>query len=151
MKTKNTILIVDDDFAHRTMLKTLIAGWGYEVREADDGAAAVEAVHKDPFDLILMDIRMVRVSGLEALEEIRRFNPALPVILMTAYASVETAVEALKKGPTTTSQSLSTSTSCGSPWSGPWSTRICGRRTGRCGKVSARVSTAETSSAAAPP
>ena len=45
-----------------------------------------------------MDIRMVRVSGLEALEEIRRFNPALPVILMTAYASVETAVEALKKG-----------------------------------------------------
>jgi two-component system response regulator HydG len=45
-----------------------------------------------------MDIRMIRVSGLEALEEIRRFNPALPVILMTAYASVETAVEALKKG-----------------------------------------------------
>ena len=98
MNAKNTILVVDDDFAHRTMLKTLIAGWGYEVREADDGAAAVEAVQKDPFDLVLMDIRMVRVSGLEALEEIRRFNPALPVILMTAYASVETAVEALKKG-----------------------------------------------------
>jgi two-component system, NtrC family, response regulator HydG len=98
MTAKNTLLVVDDDFAHRTMLKTLISGWGYEVREADDGAAAVEAVHKDPFDLILMDIRMVRVSGLEALEEIQRFNPALPVILMTAYASVETAVEALKKG-----------------------------------------------------
>ncbi len=98
MKTMNKILVVDDDFAHRTMLKTLIAGWGYEVREADDGAAAVEAVKKDPFDLVLMDIRMVRVSGLEALEEIRLYNPALPVILMTAYASVETAVEALKKG-----------------------------------------------------
>jgi two-component system, NtrC family, response regulator HydG len=98
MKAKNTILVVDDDYAHRTMLKTLIAGWGYEVREADDGAAAVEAVQRDPFDLVLMDIRMVRVSGIEALEEIRRFNPALPVILMTAYASLETAVEALKKG-----------------------------------------------------
>jgi two-component system, NtrC family, response regulator HydG len=98
MNKKNTLLVVDDDFAHRTMLKTLIAGWGYEVREADDGAAAVEAVRRDPFDLVLMDIRMVRVSGLEALEEIRRYNPALPVILMTAYASVETAVEALKKG-----------------------------------------------------
>ena len=98
MKTPNKILVVDDDFAHRTMLKTLIAGWGYEVREANDGSAAVEAVNRDPFDLVLMDIRMVRVSGLEALEEIHRYNPALPVILMTAYASVETAVEALKKG-----------------------------------------------------
>ncbi len=98
MNVKNTILVVDDDFAHRTMLKTLIGGWGYEVREADDGAAAVDAVGKEPFDLVLMDIRMARVSGIEALEEIRKFNPALPVVLMTAYASVETAVEALKKG-----------------------------------------------------
>jgi two-component system response regulator HydG len=98
MKTENKILVVDDDYAHRTMLKTLMAGWGYEVREADDGAAAVESVGKEPFDLVLMDIRMARVSGIEALEEIRRFNPALPVILMTAYASVETAVDALKKG-----------------------------------------------------
>jgi two-component system response regulator HydG len=98
MKTRNGILVADDDYAHRTMLKTLLTGWGYEVREADDGAAAVEAVRNDPFDLVLMDIRMVNVSGLEALEEIRLFNPALPVILMTAYASVETAVDALKKG-----------------------------------------------------
>jgi len=97
-KTSGKILVVDDDYAHRTMLRMLITGWGYEVREADDGAAAVEAVQKDPFDLVLTDIRMVRVSGLEALEEIHQFNPALPVILMTAYASVESAVEALKKG-----------------------------------------------------
>ena len=53
---------------------------------------------KEPFDLILMDMRMVKVSGLEALAEIKAFNPAIPVIIMTAYASVETAVEALKKG-----------------------------------------------------
>ncbi len=78
MNAKNTLLVVDDDFAHRTMLKTLIAGWGYEVREADDGAAAVEAVRRDPFDLVLMDIRMVHVSGLEALEEIRRSTPPSP-------------------------------------------------------------------------
>ena len=63
MKPINKILVVDDDFAHRTMLKTLIAGWGHEVREADDGAAAVEAVKKDPHDLVLMDIRMFHVSG----------------------------------------------------------------------------------------
>jgi len=98
MKKKNAILVVDDDFAHRTMLKTLISGWGYAVSEADDGAAAIDAVQRTPFDLVLMDIRMVRISGIEALEEIRKMNPAIPIILMTAYASVETAVEALKKG-----------------------------------------------------
>jgi len=98
MKKNNTILVVDDDLAHRTMLRTLLGGWGYDVAEADDGQSAVEAVHKKPFDLILMDIRMIRVSGLEALVEIKRFNPAIPVIIMTAYASVETAVKALKEG-----------------------------------------------------
>jgi two-component system response regulator HydG len=98
MKPENTILIVDDDLAHRTMLKTLLAGWGYAVAEADDGSAAIAQVRERPFDLILMDVRMVRVSGLEALAEIKAFNPAIPVVIMTAYASVETAVEALKKG-----------------------------------------------------
>ncbi|MCX5853172.1 MAG: sigma-54 dependent transcriptional regulator [Deltaproteobacteria bacterium] len=98
MKSKETILVVDDDLAHRTMLRTLISGWGYTVVEADDGGTAIEAVQRQPFDLVLMDIRMVKVSGLEALNEIKRFNPVIPLIIMTAYASVETAVKALKEG-----------------------------------------------------
>ena len=103
MKRKETtslasVLVVDDDRAHRTMLRTLVGGWGYEIHEADDGASAIAAVQERPFDLILMDIRMIKVSGLEALEKIRVLNPAIPVILMTAYSSVETAVSALKKG-----------------------------------------------------
>jgi two-component system, NtrC family, response regulator HydG len=98
MKVNQSILIVDDDFAHRTMLKKLLGGWGYEVFEADDGSEAIENVHKQSFDLILMDIRMLKVSGIEALEKIKIINPAIPVIIMTAYASVETAVDALKKG-----------------------------------------------------
>ncbi|MBN1663615.1 MAG: sigma-54-dependent Fis family transcriptional regulator [Deltaproteobacteria bacterium] len=99
MKIKNPhILVVDDDQAHRTMLKTLLSGWDYSISEADDGGTAIEAVRQKPFDLILMDIRMITVSGLEALAEIRAVNPSIPVIIMTAYASVETAVEALKKG-----------------------------------------------------
>ncbi len=98
MKVKNTILVVDDDLAHRTMLRTLLGGWGYEVAEADDGGKAIDAASQTPFDLILMDIRMLKVSGLEALAEIKRLNPAIPVIVMTAYASVETAVKALKEG-----------------------------------------------------
>ena len=46
MNAKNTILVVDDDLAHRTMLKTLLSGWGYAVAEADDGGAAIEQVHE---------------------------------------------------------------------------------------------------------
>jgi len=95
---KPHILVVDDDVSHRTMLKTLLSGWGYAVSEADDGSGAVQEVHKQPFDLVLMDIRMIKVSGLQALPEIKAFNPAIPVIIMTAYSSVETAVEALKAG-----------------------------------------------------
>ena len=98
MKKKNTILVVDDDPAHRTMLRTLLTGWGYTIFEADDGSTAIEKVHDQAFDLILMDIRMLKVSGLQALTEIKAFNPAIPIIIMTAYSSVETAVEALKNG-----------------------------------------------------
>ncbi|MBW2064049.1 MAG: sigma-54-dependent Fis family transcriptional regulator [Deltaproteobacteria bacterium] len=98
MPEKNTILVVDDDPAHRTMLRTLLTGWDYQVTEADDGSTAIERVREQAFDLILMDIRMIKISGLQALAEIKAFNPAIPVIIMTAYSSVETAVEALKKG-----------------------------------------------------
>lgn len=98
MKDKPTILVVDDDHAHRTMLSTLISGWGYSVSEADDGSTAIEKVKASSYDLVLMDVRMVKVSGLEALEAIKSVNPAIPVIIMTAYSTVETAVAALKQG-----------------------------------------------------
>ena len=98
MKKSSHILIVDDDKAHRTMLKTLIGGWGYATREENDGETAIAAVEAHPYDLVLMDVRMLKVSGIEALESIKALNPAIPVIIMTAYSSVDTAVEALKKG-----------------------------------------------------
>jgi two-component system response regulator HydG len=98
VKKENTILVVDDDQAHRTMLRTLLSGWGYKIVEADDGQVAIEKVYEQAFDMILMDIRMLKVSGLEALDGIKTYNPAIPIIIMTAYSSVETAVEALKKG-----------------------------------------------------
>ncbi|MGD9972155.1 MAG: sigma-54-dependent transcriptional regulator [Desulfatirhabdiaceae bacterium] len=97
-QTKPAILVVDDDRAHRTMLKTLISSWGYDMSEADDGSEAISCVRQRAYDLILMDIRMVNVSGLEALEQIKSFNPAIPVVIMTAYSSVETAINALKSG-----------------------------------------------------
>ena len=83
---------------HWERIEELLEGWGYEIHEADDGSTAVEKVNSQAFDLILMDIRMVKMSGLEALNEIKIINPAIPIIIMTAYSSVETAVEALKNG-----------------------------------------------------
>ena len=98
MENKNSILVVDDDSAHRTMLRTLIGGWGYEVLEAEDGSTAIENVQKRSFDLVLMDVRMLKVSGLEALDAIKTLRPEIPVVMMTAYWSDQIADEARKKG-----------------------------------------------------
>ena len=98
MSARHSILVVDDDTAHRTMLRTLVGGWGYEISEADDGEAAIRLVRERAYDLVLMDVRMLKVSGLEALAAVKAINPAIPVVIMTAFSSVETAVAALKQG-----------------------------------------------------
>lgn len=95
---KKIVLIVEDDPGHRSMLQTIIKGWGYTGQGAADGAEAVERVRERPFDLILMDVRMAEMSGIEALKVIKKYNPAIPILIMTAYSSVESAVEALKAG-----------------------------------------------------
>ena len=92
------ILVVDDDPGHLTTLRTIVKSWGYSVTAVDDGGKAVEKVREKPFDLILMDVRMAEMSGIEALKLIKNHNPAIPVLIMTAYSSVESAVEALKEG-----------------------------------------------------
>jgi two-component system, NtrC family, response regulator HydG len=95
---KPAILIVDDDPGHQSSLSILIKGWGYEVFTADNGALAVENVRKRPFDAVLMDVRMAEMDGIEALRRIKEYNPAVPVLIMTAYSSVDSAVQALKSG-----------------------------------------------------
>ena len=92
------ILVVDDDTAHARMLETLMTDWGYAVSVADDGTTGVEQVEKKGFDLVLLDMKMKKMSGMEALQRIKAYNPVLPVIIMTAYSSVKTAVKALKIG-----------------------------------------------------
>ncbi len=92
------VLIVDDEQVHRYMLRSLLEEWGWRAEEADDGVTALEAVNRSAFDAILMDVRMTTMDGMEALARIRRVNPAIPVIIMTAYSSVDSAVAAIKKG-----------------------------------------------------
>ncbi len=64
MKDKKSLLIVDDDIAHRTMLRILL-DWEYEVFEADDGFAAIDKIQERSFDLVIMDVRMIRLSGMD--------------------------------------------------------------------------------------
>lgn len=92
------ILVVDDESSHRFMLCAMFKEWGWQSEEADDGSTAVEMVQEKPFDAVLMDVRMARMDGMEALRKIHAFNPAIPVIIMTAYSSVDMAVEAIKNG-----------------------------------------------------
>ncbi len=80
------------------MLSSLLASWGWECDEADDGTSAVARVEEGPYDAILMDVRMTTMDGMEALKRIHAVNPAIPVVIMTAYSSVDSAVEAIKKG-----------------------------------------------------
>jgi len=96
--SKPGLLVVDDDPGHLAMLTTLTQGWGYATAGAVSGEAAVEAVRARAFDLILMDVRMAGISGIEALRAIKAYNPAIPILIMTAYSTVESAVEALKAG-----------------------------------------------------
>ena len=95
---ENKILVVDDDSAHRKMLAAVLSKEGYEVHEADDGTAAVQAIENRFFDLVLLDIRMKRMDGIEALKNLLTISPGVIIIMMTAYASVDTAVNALKMG-----------------------------------------------------
>ncbi len=93
-----TVLVVDDEQVHRYTIRSLLHEWGWDCVEADDGDTAVAAVRERSFDAVLMDVRMARMSGHEAFIQMHRINPALPVIIMTAYSSVEDAVSLIKQG-----------------------------------------------------
>ncbi len=92
------ILIVDDDTAHRTMLKANLAGAGYEILEADDGDQVLSILADQTVDLILLDLKMQRMDGVETLRVLRQEGRAEPVVVITAFSSVESAVEAMKHG-----------------------------------------------------
>ena len=90
--------IIPDDAAHLNMLRIVLKSLGHVVETATDGGDAVCLAKETPCDLILMDVRMAQMDGIEALRQIKACNPAIPIIIMTAYSSVDTAVEAMKLG-----------------------------------------------------
>lgn len=92
------ILIVDDDHQLRVSFERLLAAEGYEVRTASSGEAGIAAVREAMPDVVVMDVRMPGISGLEAYAAMREIEPRLPVIIMTAFGTTDIAIEATKMG-----------------------------------------------------
>jgi len=92
------IIVVDDDTAHRTMLKVNLIEAGYGIVEAEDGDQVLPILTEQSVDLILMDLKMVRMGGIEAIRLLREKGRVEPIIVITAFSSVESAVEAMKYG-----------------------------------------------------
>lgn len=92
------ILIVDDEMVVRDSLKEWLEDEGFRVETADSGVQAVEKLTQGAFHLLLLDIKMPGMDGVEVLRRAKAMRPDLPVVMMTAYATVETAVEAMKIG-----------------------------------------------------
>jgi DNA-binding NtrC family response regulator len=92
------ILIVDDQEMMRDSLAATLAREGHEVVAANDGPLALTRLSANKFDLMISDLKMPKMTGIELLQEAKKVRPEMPVVLMTAYAAVNTAVEAMKLG-----------------------------------------------------
>src|SRR3954464_11045361 len=92
------ILIVDDQDVIRDSLAATLARQGHEVVAATDGPGALTKISSSRFELMISDLKMPKMTGTELLAEVKKIRPELPVIMMTAFATVQTAVEAMKLG-----------------------------------------------------
>src|SRR3977135_2418334 len=93
-----TVLVIDDEEIMREILETLLTREGYDVRLAASGAEGLELARALPFDAAIVDIMMPGLDGIATLDELRRIDEDLNVIIITAYASVESAISAMKAG-----------------------------------------------------
>lgn len=95
---KKRILVVDDNELFRDSIVETLRRQGYEVEAAKDGPSALEIVECRHFDLVVSDMKMPGMTGIELLEQIKIVNPEIPFLIITAYGAIETAVDAMKKG-----------------------------------------------------
>ena len=95
---QGNILVAEDELLPRKNICRVLEEEGYQIHEAADGNAAIEAVDKNDLDLILLDLKMPGADGMAVLKHVRQASPQTLVLIMTAYATVETSVEALRLG-----------------------------------------------------
>jgi len=92
------ILVVDDELFVRELLLEFLSAQGYEVSLADSGEKAVELMQTQPADLVLVDLKMPGINGIEALKQIKKIAPDILAIIMTGYPTIESSIEALRHG-----------------------------------------------------
>src|SRR5215207_8854057 len=95
---QGTILVVDDEEIMREILETLLTRAGYDVRLASSGAEGLELARATPFDAAIVDIMMPGLDGIATLDELKRIDEDLAVLIITAYGSIESAIAAMKNG-----------------------------------------------------
>jgi len=98
MTEKNKILVVDDEDALRTVLSSELVSEGYEVRTAADGQEAIAELEKDSYELMLLDIKMPRMTGFEVLRYVKEKHPKTKVVMLTGFADLKNALESKKLG-----------------------------------------------------
>ena len=95
---ERAILVVDDEESMRIALSEALARGGYRVDCVTNGHDALTRIGSESFELIITDVRMPKMDGLEVLQEIKKVSPQTPVIVMTAYGAVQNAVDAMRRG-----------------------------------------------------
>jgi signal transduction histidine kinase len=98
METKGHILVIDDELGMRIGCQRALQSQGYDVDTAESGEKGLELLHANSYDLVLLDVMMPGIGGLEMLEQISQLDPDLVCVIITGYATVELAVEAIRKG-----------------------------------------------------
>ncbi|MDH4196999.1 MAG: response regulator, partial [Candidatus Aminicenantes bacterium] len=98
MSTPASILVVDDEMGIREGCRRVLAGEGYAIDLAEDGMVGLAKVQEKPYDLILVDLMMPGIGGLDLIQKIHEIDPEIILVVITGYATIETAVEATKRG-----------------------------------------------------
>ncbi len=98
MSNKGTVLVIDDEEVMREILEALLGGDGYRVKLAETGEAGLELARREPIDLAVVDVMLPGISGLDVLDELKKADSEMVVLMITAFASVETAITAMKRG-----------------------------------------------------
>ncbi|BCQ64353.1 hypothetical protein PBOI14_61030 [Pseudomonas sp. Boi14] len=128
----NSVIVVDDEASIRTAVEQWLSLSGFEVQLFSRAEDCLAQLPKNFPGVILSDVRMPGISGLELLAQVQHLDPDLPIILLTGHGDVPMAVEAMRDGPTTSWKNPSAPTPCSAACAGPWTSAAWSWKTAAC-------------------